>query len=60
MAKKNRKRRESPTLKERRRILRHVRNLKDFLGDGYLPLVNRIKGGEDPADPDYMRDRWFP
>lgn len=56
--KKQSKRRLSPTIKERRRILGHVENLRDHIGEEtYSLLVNRITGGEEPDDPSYRRDR---
>lgn len=45
---------------ERGRILAFLKLFKDQLGDNYFAIHNRIIGGDDPRDPDYMDDRLMP
>lgn len=45
---------------ERERCLALIDMLRDWLGDGYIPLRNRVMAGNDPREPEYMRDRLMP
>lgn len=45
---------------ERERCLALIDMMEAHLGEGYIPLRNRVMAGNDPRDQDYMRDRLMP
>lgn len=48
------------TLIERERCLAVLAMFKEAIGDYYIPIANRMRGGDDPRDPDYMVGRLMP
>ena len=45
---------------ERERVLVWLEYFREQIGEGYIPLKNRIVGGNDPREPDYEAGRLLP